>query len=93
MPEPHRLNTFGYLCPVPILLAVREMRALTPGECLEIVGDDPGLLEDLPIWCRRSGHRLLEIAEEDGAIRGLIEKGRERPAPPPRRPKKPLPKA
>jgi tRNA 2-thiouridine synthesizing protein A len=71
----HRLDVTGTFCPLPILLAVREIRKLSTGDLLEIVGDDPGILEDMPIWCERAGHRLVEMMEEAGQIRSLVEKG------------------
>lgn len=77
----HRLDVTGTLCPLPILLAAREMRKLQPGDLLEVVGDDPGIREDLPIWCERAGHRLLEMEEEGGRIRSLVEKGEPRRRP------------
>ena len=83
-PTRHRLDVTGTLCPLPILLAVREMRKLATGDLLEILGDDPGIREDMPIWCERAGHRLLEMEEEGaGRIRSLVEKGepRRRPSP------------
>jgi tRNA 2-thiouridine synthesizing protein A len=80
----HRLDVTGTLCPLPILLSAREMRKLHPGDLLEIVGDDPGIREDMPVWCERAGHRLLELVEEGGRIRSLVEKGelRRRPMDP-----------
>ena len=78
-----RLDVTGALCPLPILLAAREMRKLRPGDLLEVVGDDPGIREDMPVWCERAGHRLLEMAEEEpGRLRSLVEKGEPRPVPP-----------
>jgi len=75
----HRLDVTGTLCPLPILLAAREMRKLRPGDRLEIVGDDPGFSEDMPVWCERAGHRLVEMQEEAGGrIRSLVEKGEPR---------------
>jgi TusA-related sulfurtransferase len=71
----HRLDVTGTFCPLPILLAAREMRKLHTGDLLEILGDDPGILEDMPVWCERAGHRLVEMVEEDGTIRSLVEKG------------------
>jgi tRNA 2-thiouridine synthesizing protein A len=79
---PHRLDVTGALCPLPILLAAREMRKLQPGDLLEVVGDDPGIREDMPVWCERAGHRLVEMEEEDGRIRSLVEKGEPRTAAP-----------
>ena len=71
----HHLDVTGTFCPLPILLAAREMRKLRPGDLLEVVGDDPGIREDMPVWCERAGHRLLDLAEAGGTIRALVEKG------------------
>ena len=82
MPTTHQLNVIGALCPLPILLSAREMRKLQPGDLLEIVGDDPGIREDMPVWCERAGHELLEMVEGDaGRIRSLVKKGEPRPRP------------
>ena len=73
---PHHLDVTGTFCPLPILLAAREMRKLQTGDLLEILGDDPGILEDMPVWCERAGNRLVEMVEEEGGvIRSLVEKG------------------
>ena len=69
------LDVTGTFCPLPILLAAREMLRLTAGDRLEVVGDDPGILEDMPVWCQRAGHRLVEISEQQGKIVSVIEKG------------------
>jgi tRNA 2-thiouridine synthesizing protein A len=73
-------------CPLPILLAAREMMRMVPGDQLEIVGDDPAILEDMPVWCERTGHRLLELTAEGRRIVTVLEKGSRRPGgahPPP----------
>ena len=75
----HRLDVLGLFCPLPILLAAREMKRLQPGDLLEVFGDDPGILEDMPVWCERAGHRLVEMEDEDGVVRSLVEKGQGRP--------------
>ncbi len=77
----HRLDVTGTFCPLPILLSAREMRKLQPGDVLEVLGDDPTILEDMPVWCDRAGHRLLEMVEEEGTVRSVVEKGpqKERP--------------
>ena len=75
----HRLDVTGTFCPLPILLSAREMRKLATGDLLEILGDDPGILEDMPVWCERAGHRLVEMDQQDGTIRSLVEKGTVKP--------------
>lgn len=70
------LDVLGLFCPVPILLAAREMQSLRPGDLLEVIGDDPGIREDMPAWCEQAGHRLVELVdEENGKIRSVVEKG------------------
>jgi TusA-related sulfurtransferase len=70
------LDVLGLFCPVPILLAAREMQNLRPGDLLEVVGDDPGIHEDMPAWCEHAGHRLVEMVDEEGGkIRSVVEKG------------------
>lgn len=81
-PKRYHLDVTGTFCPLPILLSAREMRKLQPGDQLEILGDDPGILEDMPVWCERAGNRLLEMVDEgEGRIRSLVEKGVPRPRP------------
>ena len=79
------LDVTGTFCPLPILLAAREMLRLAAGDRLEIVGDDPAIQEDMPVWCQRAGHRLVEISEREGRIVSVIEKGGAVPAAPGRR--------
>lgn len=78
-PTRHHLDVTGTLCPLPILLSAREMRKLEPGDLLEVVGDDPGIRADMPVWCERAGHRLVDLREDEGGrIRSLVEKGESR---------------
>lgn len=76
-PEPAAtLDTFGRLCPVPIVLTAKRMKALSPGEVLAVLSDDRGILEDLPLWCRASRNELLAIDEiAPGEWRALVRKG------------------
>jgi tRNA 2-thiouridine synthesizing protein A len=82
------LDVTGTFCPLPILLAAREMLRLEPGDRLEIIGDDLAILADMPVWCGRAGHRLIEMVEQGGRVISLVEKGSppatDRPSTPPR---------
>ena len=43
-----------------LLLALRgRMEAMRPGEVLRLVAQDAGAPEDVPAWCRLTGHALL----------------------------------
>lgn len=36
-----------------------RLRPQPPGHVLKLTARDPGALEDLPAWCRLTGHRLV----------------------------------
>jgi tRNA 2-thiouridine synthesizing protein A len=72
--DDHRLDVTGLLCPVPVLMTARAMATLDLGERLEVVGDDPEMLRDIPAWCEESGNRLLEIRQTGKRIRARLEK-------------------
>lgn len=76
MPEPvDILNTTGKACPLPILMTAKAILKLGVGDVLEVVGDDPAILDDMPIYCMRAGHDLLTLEEgEQGLIRCQIKK-------------------
>jgi tRNA 2-thiouridine synthesizing protein A len=57
------LDTFGLLCPMPIIKTAARMKQLQTGEVLKILSDDPGVLEDMPAWCITSGNELVQIEE------------------------------
>ncbi len=39
-----------------------RLRALAPGQVLEVTATDPGAREDLPAWCGLTGNRLVRAA-------------------------------
>jgi len=80
VPAPRRLVVLGLRCPVPVLMAARAIAELASGDVLEVVGDDPEMLRDFPLWCEAGSHRLVLLERRDSTIRCRIEKG---PAPAP----------
>lgn len=70
-----QVDTSGKCCPMPIVDTNVAMKKLNSGEVMEIIATDPGTLTDIPSWCERSGHRLLESSNSDGVIQFYIQKG------------------
>lgn len=50
-----------------LILILQAMKRLESGDILEIRSTDPGVREDLPSWCRMTGHTLL--AQQEGDLR------------------------
>ncbi len=68
------LDTLGLYCPVPLWEAAKRIKRMRPGQVLMVLSDDEGIEEDIAVWCRRTGHELLGIVEEDGAYSVFIRK-------------------
>lgn len=45
-------------CGELIVLLRKRVRALIPGGVLHLTARDPGAVEDIPAWCRLTGHFL-----------------------------------
>ena len=71
----HRLDARRLLCPLPVIRTQNAIKGLAPGDRLEVVASDPGVLQDIPAWCRINGHRVLASRRENGAIFIDIEVG------------------
>ncbi len=63
-PEPDLVVDSGLLgCGELLVLLHQRMRDLHPGQVMQVITYDPGAHEDLPAWCRLTGHTML--AEQD----------------------------
>lgn len=68
------LDAKGLGCPLPLLKAKQAMEKLKPGQVLELVGDDPVSINDIPGWCKFTGHTFLGIKEEGAFFKMYIKK-------------------
>lgn len=69
------LNTRRLLCPLPVIRTQDQVRRMQAGELLEVVGTDPGILQDIPAWCRINGHQVLETRSEGYEYTVIFEVG------------------
>ena len=69
-----RLDLLGFFCPVPVHQTRKILKEMKEGELLEVLGDDPETLHDMPALCERISAELISIVEESGEYRFLIKK-------------------
>ena len=69
------LDARGLLCPMPIVKAGKEMKALSAGQILKVVATDRGAIADFPAWAEDSGNELIEWHDEGGALVFFVRKG------------------
>ncbi len=70
-------DVVGTFCPIPIAETSKVMKTMKVGEVLELIADDPGVVEDIPAWCRSTGQEFLSMYEEDGEYHIFVKKVKE----------------
>ena len=71
------LDCIGLYCPMPIVKTAEKFKEMNPGEILEVVADDKGIRQDMPAWCKATGHEWLGMEEEGGEISVYVKKAHE----------------
>ncbi len=67
----------GTFCPIPISETANQIKKMKIGQVLELIADDPGVVEDIPAWCKATGQEFLGMYEEEGEYHLFIRKVRE----------------
>ena len=68
------LDCVGLYCPMPIVQTAAAISQLKPGDVLEVIADDKGIVKDMPAWCDATGNELLGIEENDGEYKVYVRK-------------------
>lgn len=69
------LNARRLLCPLPVIRTQDKVKQLNTGDQLEVICTDPGVMHDIPAWCRINGHKVLEIRSGDHEYIIVLEVG------------------
>ncbi len=68
------LDAKGLVCPLPVLRARKVIKALMPGDILEIHATDPAARLDVPHFCDATGNELIETRQEGEVLIFRIRK-------------------
>ena len=66
--SPVVVDARNLLCPLPVIRTQDTVIKLQPGDEVQVLCTDPGVLHDIPAWCRVHGHEVCEINEQDHEI-------------------------
>ena len=67
------LDARRLMCPMPVIKTQNIIKTMAVGECVRVTCTDPGVMQDIPAWCRINGHKLLKTEEIDGEYILMIE--------------------
>ncbi|HKI74203.1 MAG TPA: sulfurtransferase TusA family protein [Pseudomonadales bacterium] len=75
MSEHFELDARRLLCPMPVIRTQDRIKTLQSGDTLSVHCTDPGVLEDIPAWCRINGHKVVSTHREGRDISITVEVG------------------
>ncbi len=70
-----RVDARRLLCPMPVIRTQAAAEGLVKGSEIEILATDPGVLHDIPAWCRVHGHEVVHTERSGREIRLIIRIG------------------
>ena len=62
----------GSACPGPLLEAKKGIGKVRVGEVLEVLSNDSGTKNDIPVWAKKVGHEYLGHLAADGYDRLFV---------------------
>ena len=69
------LNAKRLLCPLPVIRTQDKVKTMNTGDVLEVVCTDPGVMQDIPAWCRIMDIRYWETLSEEMEYTIIVEVG------------------
>jgi len=69
----YTLDLRRLLCPLPVIRTQDRIKTLSSGDVLEVTCTDPGVLSDIPAWCRINGHQIIDTTTQNNEITITIE--------------------
>ncbi len=68
------LDLRNMLCPIPVVKLAQAVKQLEVGKIVTATATDPGVLGDIPSWCKVSGNELVSMDREDKVFRFTVKR-------------------
>jgi tRNA 2-thiouridine synthesizing protein A len=68
------LDLKGLLCPMPVVKMAKAIKEIEVGQVIEAFATDPGVMADMPAWCRSTGNELVVLEKQDKQFHFVIRR-------------------
>ncbi len=68
------LDLKGLVCPIPIVKVSQAIKQVQVGDLIEAFATDPGVLGDIPAWCKTSGNEMVKMERVDKTFRFVVRR-------------------
>jgi len=69
-----QLDLKDLLCPIPVVKISNAVKEVEVGDIIEATATDPGVMMDIPAWCKSTGNEMLKMEEDDGVFTFMVKK-------------------
>ncbi|MGB5824536.1 MAG: DsrE/DsrF/DrsH-like family protein [Proteocatella sp.] len=69
------VDACGICCPGPLMRARQSIDSMQDGDIMKIKASDPGFLEDVKAFAKRTNNQLIEAYKEGGIVYATVRKG------------------
>ena len=69
-----QVDARGLNCPMPIVKTAQAVKALAPGQTVEVLATDPGSVKDFAAWSKTTGNEIIEQTTDAGVFRFVMKK-------------------
>ena len=68
------LDLKGLLCPMPIVKIAKAIKGIEAGQVIEADASDPGVMADIPAWCKSTGNELIKMERQEKIIKFWVRR-------------------
>ncbi len=68
------LDLKGLLCPIPVVKVSKAIKEISVGAAIEATATDPGVMMDIPAWCKSSGNEMTKMEKEGSVFRFVVRR-------------------
>ena len=70
------IDARGSFCPGPLMELIAALKLMNVGDECEILSTDHGTAKDVPDWCAKVGHEVVDSGEKDGHWFVIVRKAK-----------------
>lgn len=68
------LDLKGLLCPIPVVKVSQAIKGISVGDAIEATATDPGVMMDIPAWCKSTGNEMVSMDKVDRNFRFVVRR-------------------
>ena len=76
MAERQKIDARGAFCPGPLMELIAALKMGSIGDDVEVLSSDKGSVADIPAWCAKVGHSVVETVEHEGYWSVVVRKAK-----------------